>query len=92
MEGDRMKVNVFDDCGVIRLSTHKVLFSERENEVCACIGTLDFPIEPEKKEVVKEKYPKVGVEACHINGETLVESTWIPSHAYDVKLVYKVKE
>jgi hypothetical protein len=41
---------------------------------------------------VKEKYPKVGVEACHINGETLVESTWIPSHAYDVKLVYKVKE
>jgi hypothetical protein len=57
-----------------------------------CLGTLDLPIEPEKKEVVKEKYPKVGVEACHINGETLVESTWIPSHAYDVKLVYKVKE
>lgn len=87
-----MKVNVFDDCGVIRLSTHKVLFSERENEVCACLGTLDIPIEPEKKEVVKEKPVRVGVESFKVDGERLVEATWIPSHAYDVKLVYKVKE
>jgi hypothetical protein len=57
-----------------------------------CLGTLDIPIEPEKKEVVKEKPVRVGVESFKVDGERLVEATWIPSHAYDVKLVYKVKE
>lgn len=62
------------------------------DEKMNCLGTLDLPIEPEKKEVVKEKPVRVGVESFIVDGERLVEATWIPSHAYDVKLVYKVKE
>lgn len=75
----KLKVNVFDSAG-------NVYFKKDGYCVMAgtkLLGTTELDIEPVKKEVVKE----VAVETTSwING------ICIPKDAYDVKLVYKVKE
>lgn len=51
------------------------------------IGTLDLPIEPEKKEVVKD----IAILNCGYAASKPVQE-FLPDDAYDVKLTYKVKE
>lgn len=69
-------------------------FSEMEKiERYDCIGTLDLPIEPVKKEVVKEieENDLYIDQIADDNGEINIRG-WAPLGAYDIKLYYKVKE
>lgn len=80
----KLKVNVFE-------SPSGGIFFEKSSLFPGCtpIGTTELDIEPVKKEVVKEEIPIT--EITYLNDKKIV-SRWIPIDAYDVKLVYKVKE
>lgn len=88
-----MKVYVYKNNNSLRFETESVTTII---DIDSChwfqIGMIDLPIEPKKKEVVKEKIPRVGIECVKVEGEKLTEPLWIPENAYDIKLTYKVKE
>ena len=54
------------------------------------IGTITLPVTPPLKEVVKEIELKAS--GAIVGTEKLFGSLWLPVDAYDVKIVYKVKE
>lgn len=96
-KGEMMKVWVykFDDGGLCYYD-HEINSEAKKyvvgNGVMNLIGTLDLPIEPVKKEVVKEiNLPKstISLQAYVPNG---ANNYHVPSDAYDIKLTYKVKE
>jgi hypothetical protein len=67
-------------------------FISEEKLSCSydCIGTTELEVIQPLKEVVKEIQPTLSESAY--DGERMMEARWIPKGAYDVKIVYKIKE
>lgn len=85
-----MKVWVYDNT-----ETGQILFFRHTMGIYHhdLLGTLDLPIEPVKKEVVKTVEPSC--EMVNYGNDIFVRqhiSQWLPHDAYDIKLTYKVKE
>jgi hypothetical protein len=92
-KGEEMKVFVYRQKeklnGGLKFFSQEVE-SLRNDIFHELLGTTELDIEPVKKEVVKEEAVQF-VTSSMENGN-LVSARWIPIDAYDVKLVYKVKE
>lgn len=87
-----MKVYVYKSTNKNRIK----FFANEVTEQVACgfclIGTLDLPIVPEKKEVVKREKAQRNTFYDRWNNVSTTASLAIPQDAYDIIVEYKVKE